>query len=612
MTMKLTKNIFLAISLLTLAGCAEDEFSRDVLTPGEGPGEGKAVFNIATDGSPIGIVTRADGEEAKAPIAELKWLVADKNGNILDHYYGRVNDQNTQISIEGLPYGDYSLLCLATLNEAEGISFSAPEYVEDPWMVNEKGNQPVDGIYCYKKVPFTLGADGINSEVILEHIAAKVSVDIEMENVSQWRHIKKVSVTFNEGIPASLNAGGTYSGTNGVKSYDIYDPSGSFTFTTFPSDRPLSGYVEIESSRDKGDDFTQRYDFSDLVLEAGKIAHLNLDYRHPEQESGLLYVAKDEKWRFDIGTMLLPDEPREVFYNNNERWFYTDEPLQVSIRDNGKLCVRYYSPFSLKDIKVKACFNKVSPEWVDLAVIEEVNPFEESFFTLPITEHDCVFDGESGRKVKIPAIPDLKPGDVNIKFEWDKEDPFMKKIAEIDLHWFIRFCAFGADEGHAYWRHMDPVLCRHAAACAYNMTYLFSSQEFLDELQKWDGKLIHCGQIVVLDNIIAGIKRHGGLNMGKVEGSFVVGLGGGHTFGMADWCYWNFYPDRTPVGGNPHNTARDTMFHEFGHCLGYGHDGNMTYGDAWTVLCSRALCELGWAGKLPVGNYTDVADLTAQ
>ncbi|MDE6335857.1 MAG: hypothetical protein K2L34_04730, partial [Muribaculaceae bacterium] len=339
MKTKITNKLFLALSLLTLAGCAGDELTRDLYTPGDGA----AVFNITTEASQIGVITRADGEEAEPTISELKWAVADSKGNILSHYYGRVNDQNNQITIEGLTYGDYSLLCLATLNEAEGITFSNPDTLEDEWLVNDKKDDPVDGIYCYKKVPFTLGANGINTNVILEHVAALVSVDLNVSHVSQWRHIKKVSVTFNEEIPTSLDAGGTYSGAHIVDSYNIYQPTGVFNFTTFPSDQPVSGYVEIESSRDNGEDFVQTYDFSDLQLEAGKIAHINLDYRHPEQESGLLYVAAKEQWRFDLGTMFLNDEPRSTFYNNQERWFYTCAPLQIWIRDDGKLAVRYYS-----------------------------------------------------------------------------------------------------------------------------------------------------------------------------------------------------------------------------------------------------------------------------
>ncbi len=602
--MKTINKLLLSLSMLSLVGCAEEEMLQK---PAGMSGDGVAIFNISTAGSEIGVITRADGEEVEPTISDMKWLVADSKGKIVPHYYGRTDNQNTKLTIEGLPYGDYTLLCLATLNEADGITFSDPEYLEDEWLVNGKEDQPVDGIYCYKRVPFTLGADGINSDVILEHIAAMVSVDIELPNPSQWRHIKRVSVSINEEIPTNLDAGGTYSGSHIVDSYDIYDPTGVFTFTTLPSEQPVSGYVEIQSSRDNGEDIVEKYAFSDLMLEAGKIAHINLDYRHPELESGVLYVAKEEQWRYEIGTMFLADEPREVFYNNQQRSFYTTAPLQIWMREDGKLGVRYYSPYSLKDVKVKACFNKVSPEWVTLAVFEEVNPFEEAFFTLPITQNDCVFTGESGRKVKIPAIPNLEPGDVTLKFEWDKDDPFMNKVAEIKLNWYIRFSGYGADNGHAYWRHMTPMLCRLGVGLAYDMTYMFSSKEFPEEFKNWEGKLIDSGRLIYLDEIQKRLNNQGGLMMGTVVG--VLGLGGGQTFGMSQDRYSNFYPDTTPVGGNTFNGARQTIFHEFAHCLGYGHDGNMTYGEAWTVCCAKVLVELGWADRLPVSKLADIQRL---
>ncbi|MDE6631652.1 MAG: hypothetical protein K2K23_01490, partial [Muribaculaceae bacterium] len=296
-----------------------------------------------------------------------------------------------------------------------------------------------------------------------------------------------------------------------------------------------------------------------------------------------------------------------TFYNNSQRWFYTTAPLQIWIRDDGKLAVRYYSPYTLKDVKVKACFNKVSPEWVELAYFEEVNPFMEAFLTLPITEHDCVYNGESGRKVKIPAIPDLTPNDITIQFEWDKDDAFMNKIAQIKHNWYIRFSPYGADDGHPYWTHMDPMLCRLAACLAYDMTYMFSTQDFIDEFKNWEGRLIDSGHIVTLEEIQDRLRWQGGLMMGCVHG--VLGLGGGQTFGMSADRYYDFYPDTTPVGGNTFNGARQTIFHEFAHCLGYGHDGNMTYGEAWTVCCAKVLVELGWADRLPVSRRSDITSL---
>ena len=590
-------------SVVLLAGCASDDYMDDLVESGKA---GTATFTITTNDSEIGVMTRSGENENKA-ISDLIWLVSDTEGNIFDHHYGRLENDFSRLTVEGLEYGDYNLIFLATLEGSDNASIESPRSFTETWLSAAEEGKPIDGYYCYKKVPFSVGAGGTNTEVILEHSACKVSVDVDMPNESLWRHIKRVSVNFNEEVPAGMNAGGEYIGSANVTDYNIYDPEGDFSFTTFPSETPVSGYVEIESTRDGAEDFIQRYEFSDLKLEAGKIAHINILYRHPERESGLLYVATREQWRFDIGTMLLDDEPRETFYNTNERSFYTDEPLQVFLREDGRMCVRYYSPYTLKDVRVKARFNKISSEWVDFAVIEEVNPFEEAFFTLPVTQHDCVFDGESGRKIKVPAMPGLTPGDVTLKFEWDKDDVFMNKISEIKYRWYIRFSGFGADAGHASWRHMNPSLCRLAIGLAYDMTYMFSSKEFPEEFKNWEGKLNDNGRIITLEEILTRLDRQGGLQMGTVVG--VLGLGGGQTFGMSADRYTNFYPDTTPVGGNTFNGARQTIFHEFAHCLGYGHNGNMTYGEAWTVCCAKVLVELGWAERLPVSKLTDITRL---
>lgn len=590
-------------SVVLLAGCASDDFMGDLADSGKA---GTVTFTITTNDSEIGVITRS-GENDSKTISDMIWLVSDTEGNIFDHHYGKLDNDFSKLTLEGLKYGDYNLIFLATLEGSDNALIESPCNFTDSWLTIAEGGKPIDGYYCYKKVPFSVGSNGTNVDVILEHSASKVCVDVDLPNESLWRHIKRVTVNFNEEVPAGMNAGGSYIGSANVTDYDIYNPNGDLSFTTFPSETPVSGYVEIESSREDADNFIERYEFSGLKLEAGKIAHININYRHPERETGLLYVSVQEQWRHDIRTMLLADEPREVFYNNSERGFYTTAPLQIWIRDDSKLAVRYYSPYTLKDVRVKARFNKISSEWVDLAVIEEVNPFEEAFFTLPVTQKDCVFDGESGRKIKIPAMPNLSPADVTLKFEWDKNDAFMNKVAEIKYNWYIRFSPYGADAGHASWRHMTPLLCRFGIGLAYDMTYMFSSPEFPEEFKNWEGKLVDNDRIITLEEIQTRLNRHAGLLMGRVEG--VLGLGGGQTFGMTTDRYTDFYPDATPVGGNTFNGARQTVFHEFAHCLDYSHNGNMTYGQAWTVLCAKVLVELGWADRLPVSRRSDITRL---
>lgn len=597
--------ILLGLSIVSLAGCAGEDFVQDIT---DKPDHGTATFTITTEGNGIGVVSRA-GEPDETVITDMKWLVTDTDGNILPHHYGRLENQFTKLTLEGLKYGDYNMLFLATLSSSDNMTFATPATFADPWLVNEAKGKPVDALYCYKKVPFTVTEQGANIEVILEHSVARVYVDLAMPNPTLWCHVKRATVTLNEEVPCALNAGGTYSGSHKVENYDIYDPSGIFTFTTFPTDKPVSGYVDIESTRDGGENFVQRYDFSNLTLQAGKISHINLNYRHPEKVSGLMHVTADELCRFEPTTMFLADEPREVFYDRNKRSFYANEPLQLSITPEGKLGLKFFSPIPIKNVKVRGLFGKLTTEWVDLAILEEVRPFMECYFTLPITEHDCVFDGVSGRKVNIPAIPNLTSSDLAISFECD--DPFMQKIATIDSHWYIRFSPYQADSGHAYWRHMTPILCRHGVALALNMAFMFASPEFNDELNNYDG-ILHDnnGNPIDLENLRAKIRNHGGLQLGRVEG--VGGLGGGQTYGLADYCYTGVYHNTTPEGSNPHNYPRQAMFHEYGHCLGYSHSSNMTYGDCWTVICAKVFVEMGRAGKLPVSNNTDVTNLPMQ
>jgi len=594
-----------------LTACDSDYNSPDV----DGTGSATFLINVH-DKYGISVSSRADNdqepeadeESSTAPegIYDLKYLLSDGNGHILDHHYCRLENDFSQLTLEGLKCGQYSIMFIGSSHEP--INAQSPAETSAPWIVNESENSPVNTVYYYKKLDFSIGFDQspINEQIELALAVAKVEVSLKMENPSLWRHIKNVSVSIDGDIPSTLNADGEYSGTNKITDYDITDPSGRFTFTTFPSEKPVSGWVDVVSSIEGGEDFHTRYTFSGLNLRKGKVSRIEIQYRHPENESGRLYVAKDQLWRFDTDTMFMSDEPREVFYNNSLRSFYVNEPLQLRISTEGSLGVKLYSPMEVKNIKVLGRFRNISSEWVDLAYFESIPAFTDASFELPVVKKESVFRTSSGRNIRIPAQPGLTTEDIELKFETD--DEFIKKISTIDSRWYIRFSKFGADNGHANWRHMDPMLCRHGIALALNMAFMFASPEFNAELDTYDGILKdNAGNAINLDALRSKIRSHGGLQLGRVVG--VGGLGGGQTYGLADYCYTGVYHDATAPGSNPHNYARQAMFHEYGHCLGYNHSSNMTYGDKWTVLCAKIFVQLGKEGKLPVPNRTDVTSL---
>lgn len=302
-------------------------------------------------------------------------------------------------------------------------------------------------------------------------------------------------------------------------------------------------------------------------------------------------------------TMFLPDEPREVFYNNELRSFNPNKPLQVSMTEGGNLLVKLYSPVSVAGVSVYAVIASHPSVKFLLARFNNIYAFMDAEFALPFSSPNIVVTVD-GRIVELPAMPDLDPED--IEFFVESSDPLMAKVATINSNWTVNFSSYQADQGHAYWRHMTPELCRHGVALALNMAYMFSSDEFNKRLNDYDGLLTdNNGTAINLDLLREKIRTHSGLTLGRVEG--VGGLGGGRTYGLADYCYRQVYWDweENPLD-NPHTYVRQAMFHEYGHCLGYSHESTMTYGDQWTVLCAECFVELGSKGSLPVCSKDDV------
>ena len=182
----------------------------------------------------------------------------------------------------------------------------------------------------------------------------------------------------------------------------------------------------------------------------------------------------------------------------------------MSISDEHQLLVKFFSPIAIHDVTILCRFNKISTEFLELAHFDLIYPFMEATFPLPVVSSDRTFTTSSGRKIVIPAQPELSGDDVTLVIR--TEDPYMKKIEQIDSRWFIRFSAYSADNGHAYWRHMNPLLCRHGVALATNMAFMFSSEEFNTEMNRYEGKLKdNGGNAINPDALRQRIRSHGGL-----------------------------------------------------------------------------------------------------
>lgn len=287
--------------------------------------------------------------------------------------------------------------------------------------------------------------------------------------------------------------------------------------------------------------------------------------------------------------LLNDDEPSEVYFNGSQRSFYVTQPLQLTFDDDHYFQLRFYSPRKLSNVTVWAKIDGYE-EAFKFMELEEIRPFQQLRIHRPFATKDLTAYTRSGKKIQIMANPYLT-GE-NLTFEIESDDPYYKKLQSIRCKWRI---SFGGYSGQGAWQYkLLPPHAREGVALALNLSYMYSSEEFEKALHEFGPLHSDANKTVIDKNVL--LKQalnHSGFHFGHCSG--VNGLGGGNTYGLTEWCYLEHYADDT--------NETHTVFHELAHCLGYGHDGNMTYeqtGTGWITLCANVYRSLSLSKELPV------------
>lgn len=312
-----------------------------------------------------------------------------------------------------------------------------------------------------------------------------------------------------------------------------------------------------------------------------------------ETNVGEIHLTGKEDFTPDVASYILQDgEAESVLFNEAERSFKVTQPIQVSINEKQELFIRSYSPRDVRGYTIWAKIPSAYDEEFRLATFDVLPAFVEFHQLLPFRDTDKVYTTRSGKKIMILANPRINAGDVT--FEIECNDPYYQKLQKIQTKWKIWFSDYGK-EGAWQW----PLLPAHARECvaiSLNMSYMFSTDYFRQELEKYRDKLFRNDDKtgpVNIDDLYKTIMNHGGLRWGHVTG--YGGLGGGNTIGVHDGSYLSHYVDDS--------YEVMALFHEFGHCVGGGHSGNMTNenaGPGFRILLRDCYKELSIRKELPI------------
>lgn len=568
------KNIRVIISILLLfllESCTHNDALQDLFETNE-----PVTFKLSA-------TTRSNIEE-NAVIRSLRFVVADRNGAIINISKQKISSDFSTVELEGLKEGTYTISFFASVKEnTEELNIdNSISAINQVWVKSKASAQPLDYDLLFKKVEFSVERSQENEQhtITLERIVARTQLDLSFDNAYSERFIRKIEFKPNESFYSGFAADGSFSQPTTYDWLDITDGRGLFTL---PVNGKVSGAIRITSVLSDGSDtqLVEEYKFTNLDVAAGKIGHIAVRFKHPEDNLGTIAIRECDYNSSNLRSILADNEDKSIYYDESQRSFFVTKPLQLALNSNKELQIRFYSATEVSNVKIWIRLPKVCSEYLYLGSMEKIKPFSECNFPMPVTQGARLFRTESGRLVTIPQLTELSESTYEMKLE--TEDPYLKKIAEIKPVWKVCFKSYGKDpelpfdEQTGATRAIRPVHCREACVIMTNLAYIFSMNDFRrivedDTATKaFENPLENDGvNYVDRTTIIPRYSRDHTYRVGLAVGGGIIGISdGGSMWCIDEWRMLNHYTAQH---------AANTFMHEMGHCNGYNHTSGMTYG----------------------------------
>ena len=579
---KLTFIAFLCT--LLLISCNQEEYSEASSTSNQSG----IVFKLQREGYE-GKETRSS-ENDYPPYDQLYYFIADENGNRVENIKTYYKTSSSEIYAEGLHKGEYQLLVLGIKGNAikDRAIVRTPGHIDDEWLAFPDDLQkPLEAEYFYSKTPFSIieiqTAEGtqetvsISQAVIQKRIMSRVDFNFSYNNPYVQNAVTDKTLSLGKiKFYTTLSGNGELGGeSNGITNTISLNQHTSYFFMPMCNGSTFHGEITLSTRNYLKEERRQIYNFDQETLTANHIHHVETHVNHPDDKAVTMLITPAAYNAGDHTLILQDDETKEVYTNASVRKFNTAQPLQVSVTEEGKLHIRFYSPRQLNNVLIKMQLPQVSDEYFDLAYFDSIPAFGDFFEEIPLIQRAAMCRTESGKYIEVQKKTKSELAEATFKIE--ANDPYWDKLQKIEHGWTIYWGLYGGDPERedggpvGNWMGIRPVHCRESVAFFLNFTYMIDMPEHEQILHDNADQLYDDNkQLVKVEEVLKKMRASRTLQVGLVyTGNGIIGLGSGSVFGayQRGWFehYFNTY-------------ACSVMFHELGHVMGYGHSSSFTYG----------------------------------
>lgn len=313
-----------------------------------------------------------------------------------------------------------------------------------------------------------------------------------------------------------------------------------------------------------------------------------------------------------VEEMFTDAEPQSVILSP-ERRFNVNRVVRVRPMSVTRIEIANFAPIELQDVTVSMSIAG-GPQHVAVATVSTFRAHGITTLDYPFLAGDHRARTTDGAVVDLSAYAAGVPAD-QVTFDFSSRTGAAKALADLDAwNWQINWTDFDPanNTGDNWQSGMTPRQARLYTGFIIDYAVAWNAPGF-------EGRIVAEQLTDDAGTLLTAEEKHTvytqlhsqTYNVGIVEN--VAGLGGGNTFGVADWVLTWFF-QHLPDGTTPAVPISEDVFpHETGHKLGYGHSSNMTYGNAqgsFTAVSSAQLQSAWDAGVLPITatNYYQPSD----